>query len=114
MKLAPLFAVLLLAAGNAFGHGGHARDQPVPAAGAVPVLQVTSQASAPCAPGGTHVCSCGNLALCSGAGKQAAIVAAFAGFVLVQAFSSPQGRATLQPSSPPTYRSPARAPPPSS
>lgn len=111
MRIAAFLAFLLLAAGNAFGHGGHAHEQPAPAAGAQAALQVASQASAPCAPGGTHVCACGNLALCSGGGKQAAIAAAFADFILVPALGKPQGRSTPQPSFPPTYRSPARAPP---
>jgi hypothetical protein len=111
MRTAAFLAFLLLAAGNTFAHGGHAHDEPAPAGGASVVLQVTSQASAPCAPGGSHVCACGNLVLCSGAGKQAAIAAAFAELIVVPALSSPQGRSTPQPSSPPTYRTRARAPP---
>lgn len=110
MRVAAFLAFLLLAAGNAFAHGGHAHDEPASALGAPALLQV-SQASAPCAPGGSHACACGNLVLCSGAGKQAAIAAGFADFILVPAPSSPQGRSTPQPSSPPTYRTPARAPP---
>jgi hypothetical protein len=111
MRTAAFLALLLLAAGNAFAHGGHGHDESAPAAGASALPQVTSQASAPCAPDGSHVCACGNLVLCSGAGKQAAIAAAFADFILVAAPRSPQGRSTPQPSSPPTYRTLARAPP---
>ena len=111
MRTAAFLALLLLAAGNAFAHGGHAHDEPASAGGASAVLQVTSQASAPCAPGGSHVCACGNLVLCDGTGKQAAIAAAFADFILVPAPGSPQGRSTPQRTSPPTYRTLARAPP---
>lgn len=107
VRVAAFLTFLLLAAGNAFAHSGHADEKQ----GVAVPEQAAQVFSAPCGEQPGHVCSCGNLALCSGSGKQAAIAAAFGDFILVTVLSRPQGRSTPQPPSPPTYRALARAPP---
>jgi len=106
VRVAAFLTLLLLAAGNAFAHGGHADEQ-----GAAAPEQAAQVFAAPCGELPGHACSCGNLALCSGAGKPAAIAGAFAYFRFVTPPARPLGRSALQPTVSPTYRVLARAPP---
>jgi hypothetical protein len=106
VRVAAFLTLLLLAAGNAFAHGGHADEQ-----GAAAPEQAARVFAAPCGELPGHACSCGNLALCSAAAKPAAIAGAFAWFSLAAGMTRPLGHRAPQPSPSPTYRAPARAPP---
>lgn len=80
MRFAALLALLFLAAGNAFAHGGKPHAPPPEAQkAALPVAAGSVGAphgwSAPCEEQPGHACGCGNLSLC-GPAKKAALPSA--------------------------------------